>query len=368
MGGGLSLLAAKEGENETLGEVLPGMASRAFNGAVVDDMYTCVPSYELYTADGPRVAMELSGNADIKRNFVLRIPSKGIPGHVMTQAFERFEILQGGQVIFTMSLAKNIAVAKARGLWPWMNNDPKSHVDDKEWVLMLPLMYDKFLMIGVGIVDFPQYRIVLHGSTLQGKVLLQSEACFLGKKARASSALKMPPVTGIETPPLITAGTWVYHQTWTIINNMDCIDGAHWMRLDITGIRLCYCIMILRLRSPSPAATAAGYHPINRLRWVMRSRTIMEMSHEDLEEMNWLRLGLVAPIPNGCTYTYLIPFSSDAHRDLPTTWFNVPHADRCFFEINSVDGFPEGTTLTLSGHGPDVQRVSSGMTGLLYRN
>ena len=386
-------LESQLGQN--LGQMLPGMVQRVFgpNICPIDGRYITMPlQLDRATSAGPGravVTFNMPHVADIVWKLVLRVTMPRLPEGARWKRrapdllFDDYDIQQGGQVFSTVSLIKNNAIARARDRWPTFNNNPDNVADPsrERWIVSIPILPE--LVVPLIKMYWHDSRMHLErmfnrwedlidgpvGSDFDGtdfEISLDCEGVFLERAPRAACANSTKPVLCRGTP-LAVADICLVKQDRAI--SRDRIDRG------MTNYRLHQnldlCVTHVVLAYTTDATLPANAHPLRHLEIRGNGAILAKYDYIDLEELNWLKCGLLSPMGelkgnSECnTFLYLVPFCADAFSDYPTSWLEASRLERLEFLLSSDCELPAGY-INILAQNLNIQKYATGLTRMMY--
>ena len=372
------------------GRTRTGTAQAAFGPHMVSKDGLYVASTMDYVQGGPTAGGNMiflhARSSDFIRALWLKVtlPALSQPGtswskRVVDHLFEHISLDQGGYTMMTMSLKKNNAIARSRGMWPKYSNSPKNHDTSKEWTVAIPLMdVDVIPLLSLFWHDsrtifekFHDLAGMVNGKTAAGdavfpvRVVFTVECIYLDQDSRRSIADGVPVVLAMDDASTIKKLKYVFKQNVTVVESVpETIETT--MQIRLTGnLPTTYIICIYKLNVP----VWPEEDPVDCMDVVLNASTFQHFDKMELEELNWLRCGVLSPMKYSKgrgelvdTFYYLIPFGSDCMvaNDVATTWVNMGRLDRAVLLVTSKSKLLPGT-LTVVAETLNVKKYLAGM-------
>ena len=377
--------------------MLPGMVQMAFGANMCphDGRY-CTEPLVYYPANYVRpglgrVQFEMERYCDIIRTFVLRFRMPKLPEGARWKRrapdilFGRYEIGNAAQVGIAMSLLKNNTIARARDRWPAFNNNPGNLADPsrENWIVSIPLMPEQTMaLIKMGWHHsciwvynlFERWDDLIDG--LDGRdfndtdfeMWLQCDSIYMDHVSRAGAARDKTPIVlcrGFQLP-----------ETNTMLDRQERIAMGR-VPGGLSQVTLCPymggCITHIVISYTPDDVLPANAHPLHYLQIFGNGHSLAVYDHVDLEELNWLRCGLLSPMGevkgrDACnTFMYLVPFCADAFSDYPTSWLDASQLEHLEFKLSSDRELPAGSIGFLTQN-MNIRKYATGMTGLKFKH
>ena len=375
-----------------------GTAQAAFGPHMVSKDGLYVASTMDYVQGGPTTGGNMifvhTRSSDFIRALWLKVtlPALSQPGtswskRVVDHLFEYINLDQGGHTMMTMSLKKNNAIARSRGMWPKYSNSPKNHDTSKEWTVAIPLMdADVIPLVSLFWHDsrtifekFHDLAGMVNGNTAAEdavfpvRVVLTVECIYLDTDPRRSIANDgVPVVLAMDDASTFKKLEYVFKQNVTMVESVpDTIETTMQIRLTLSlNLPTTYIICIYKLNVP----VCPEEDPVDCMDVVLNAHTFQHFDKMELEELNWLRCGVLSPMKYSKgrgelvdTFYYLIPFGSDCMvaNDVATTWVNMGRLDRASLLVTRKSKLLPGT-LTVVAETLNVKKYLAGMCGAKF--
>jgi len=369
---------------------LPGMAQAAFGPEIcpVDGKYFTQPlemrANSSVRPDIKELHITLERSADIVHSFVIKVKMPLLPEgtkwkkNVADILFGHFERVSGAASETNISLLKNNTMCRSRNKWPTFNNNPDNLRDPatERWIVSIPIMLEtvipliKLFWHATSFVLHDFFKewddLVIGPKGFKGDefdLWLECEGVFLDRPSRAALANEGTKVV----IPTQTVHQFKFLESQESIINKHIPKGNKCakIRLDIND-----CATYIVISYTPDERMFANSHPIKKIEVQGNANTMAIYDYVDLEELNWLRCGVLSPISETrgismCdTFLYLIPFCRDALKENPTCWLDARRLDNFTLCLESKENIPEGS-MSFMVQGINIRNYSMGMTGLM---
>jgi hypothetical protein len=289
-------------------------------------------SVDIAPEKSPSKSLRFNLNAwgsDLIHSLVLKFERSGA---CTPQNFcESIEVDKGGINHFWISRERNECIARARGRWPCWANDVLGTETDSRNLVAVPVMengihitrttlwHNQFLTVTGVHPDCRDLRLCVEQVCVDSAV----------RKALID-------VTNVQSQPTrpdpiykAHADTRLHRSYETSSSEIDGKFASYKIKIDESPT-LTHLIVTLKTDKP----VLQGSHPVGRLCVKLMEQTIQDYDHVDLNELNWLRCGLISPMGEtkrretySDTFVYLVPMSREAFRDQPTCWIDMTRVD-----------------------------------------
>ena len=307
----------------------------------------------------------------------------------------------GGSQVDSIDFATNIALVKAKGLWPKRNNTPHKN---SRWVATIPLMFSEtssYKRCAIPLIGLYNHEVCIElNGVAEGDLdfVIDLDYVFFDRPARAYIANG----TVVEERPRVKDDVegkrikddWSAPQSWTdavsticgvstekpepkasMINQM-VEQHQHQMdpltakiRLNMEHPTSGFIVMIKPNDPEMPEQQRKTAVPVKAATLYLNNSPAMSFDLADMSEWNWIKCGMKAPEDDFCTL--LLPasramFLEDDQHLAPST-INMSRMDivELRFELNE-EVADMGWTVTTTGINHNVRGISTGMGGVLF--
>ena len=340
------------------------LAQRAFGAGIcpVDGKYnTEWYKQSLAHGNGSTQNFDVHRAGDISHSFyVIAELEEGVRPDA---AFISFVVRHNNMVAVTRSLAKTVAAAKSRGVWPAFTNRTSPQSDGLR-VAYIPLLLD----------DWPRTSMSFRSSTIaflgcRCHLELAWESVFVEK--HASDAMANLDFHAFENKPARSRcedvpGNSIEHSSAEMI---ECCRDTLWQHVSLDFTLPSTSLFVsVHLECPVDASE----HPVSSMCLIINGRYSYPFDAPMLEEINWQRCGLIPPTDSyklrekRQDFMYLVPFSREAFSmDTPTSWLAMGRFDRIALRIHYARLY--GTVeVVVCSQQFNVRRYAIGITGTAF--
>jgi hypothetical protein len=283
---------------------------------------------------------------------------------------------------------------KATDAWPTFNNNPTT-LAGGQWTVTIPLIAIKEMC--------PVIRTPFHGLTITIRKIFESwqtlidfeddvdiknivggleivnleieaEGVFLDTGARAACANTDAPadVPFEVVPKTRRSNKTVVRVDYDFDRILTNVDSKSKIDFDLSSSignwvpNMTYMMITYR-----PKVPITNPHPITYMEFSAHGRLSVVYDHVDLEEINWIQCGLLAPrgaMTAQDTYSefvYLFPFAKDFMNKYPTTWQSLLGYNSVILGVESNGPIPDGT-FHFMVESLNVRRFGSGISALTH--